>query len=74
MPRNINRRVEVLFPIQDREIVRYLRNDVLEIYLVANTKVREMQPNGSYITLQPKPKEPIISPQDWLIKFHQQAN
>jgi len=72
MPRNINRRVEVLFPIQDPSIIRYLRDDLLEIYLIANSKVREMQSDGSYITLQPNKEKAIINPQEWLIEFHQQ--
>ena len=71
MPRNINRRVEVLFPIQDRRIVNYLRNDVLGTYLIANTKTRQMQPDGSYEILHPGTKEPTISPQEWLIDYHQ---
>jgi polyphosphate kinase len=71
MPRNINRRVEVLFPIQDRRIVNYLRNDVLGTYLIANTKTRQMQTDGSYEILHPGTKEPIVSPQEWLIDYHQ---
>ncbi|MBN1147049.1 MAG: polyphosphate kinase 1 [Anaerolineales bacterium] len=67
MPRNINRRVEVLFPVQERRIIRYLRNDVLETYLVANEKVRLMQSDGSYTRLEPDPKQPVINPQKWLI-------
>jgi polyphosphate kinase len=70
MPRNINRRVEVLFPIQDRRIVNYLRNDVLETYLIANTKTRLMHTDGSYEILHPGTDEPIISPQEWLIDYH----
>jgi polyphosphate kinase len=72
MPRNINRRVEVLFPIQDPGIVRYLRDNLLETYLVANKKVREMQSDGSYTTIEPKKDEAIINPQEWLSDFHQQ--
>jgi len=72
MPRNINRRVEVLFPIQDPGIVRYLRDNLLETYLIANRKVREMQSDGSYTTIESKKDEAIINPQEWLIDFHQQ--
>jgi len=72
MPRNINRRVEVLFPIQDPGIVRYLRDNLLETYLIANRKVREMQSDGTYTTIEPKKDEVVINPQEWLIDFHQQ--
>ena len=72
MPRNINWRVEVLFPVQDKRLVRYLRDDVLETYLNSNVKVRNMQPDGQYIMLKPAADQPDINPQDWLINFHQQ--
>jgi len=71
MTRNINHRVEVLFPVQDTRIIRYLRDDVLETYLTANTKVRVMQPEGSFKTLVPSANEPRTNPQEWLIKLHQ---
>jgi len=73
MPRNINWRVEVLFPILDRRIIRYLRDEVLDTYLKANKKVRVLQANGSYTHLQPTPGDPLINPQDWLIQLHQRA-
>jgi len=72
MPRNINRRVEVLFPVQDVGIIRYLRDAVLGTYLVANTKVRLMNPDGSYEYLVPKSGDELINPQEWLIDYHTQ--
>jgi polyphosphate kinase len=71
MPRNINWRVEVLFPILDRRIISYLRDDVLEIYFKANKKVRLMQPDGSYQFLTASAEAASIDPQDWLIQYHQ---
>jgi polyphosphate kinase len=67
MPRNINHRVEVLFPVQDRRIIRYLRDDVLQTYLIGNVKVRQMNANGVYSHLSQAPGEPPINPQEWLI-------
>jgi polyphosphate kinase len=71
MPRNINWRVEVLFPVQDIRLVRYLRDSVLQTYLVANTKVRLMQTDGSYHSTHPKSDEKPLNPQEWLINYHQ---
>jgi polyphosphate kinase len=48
MPRNLNRRVEVLFPIQDEEYVRYLRDIVLESYLRDTVKARYLGADGVY--------------------------
>jgi polyphosphate kinase len=73
MPRNINRRVEVLFPVQDVRIIRYLRDVVLGTYLVANTKVRLMNSDGCYEYLLPAPKDKRVNPQEWLIDYHGRA-
>jgi len=50
MPRNLDRRVELLFPVLDRKIVRYLRDVVIEKYLSDTRKVRIAKPDGSYET------------------------
>jgi polyphosphate kinase len=73
MPRNINWRVEVLFPVLDQRLIRYLRDDVLDLYLKANVKVRVMKADGSYQHLLPTPGDPLINPQEWLIQLHQRA-
>lgn len=70
MPRNITRRVEVLFPVQDSRIIRYLRDDVLETYLKANLKVRLMKSDGSYSQRKPEDGVPKLDVQNWLIKYH----
>lgn len=48
MPRNINNRVEVLFPVEDTDVIRYLRDDVLAEYMNDNVKARLMYPDGTY--------------------------
>jgi polyphosphate kinase len=53
MPRNLDRRVEVLFPVRDPELVRHLRDDVLATYLADNVSARVMQEDGSYVRLRP---------------------
>ncbi len=58
MPRNLNRRVEVLFPVEDKPLIRHLRDEVLARYLADNTKARHMQPDGSYVRATPQPGEP----------------
>ncbi len=75
MPRNINRRVEVLFPVKDPRLIQYLTKDMLKTYLTDNVKARRMRSDGSYERLKPgvKPdgKEPAISAQEWLLEHHQ---
>jgi polyphosphate kinase len=68
MPRNIDRRVEVLFPIEDREHVRYLREEVLETYLKDNVKARLMQPDGSYTQQTPADGDVAVYSQQWFLR------
>ena len=48
MPRNLHRRVETLFPIEDNRLKKYIREDILDTYLLDEAKVRTMQSDGSY--------------------------
>lgn len=71
MPRNINRRVEVLFPVQDLRLIRYLRDDVLTTSLKDNVKGRLMMADGSYSHLSPGLDETSLNSQVWLLNRHQ---
>ena len=68
MPRNLNRRVEVLFPIEDRRLVRHLRDRVIEIYLADNVKARIMQEDGTYIRKTRHAGEEAINSQEVLLR------
>lgn len=48
MPRNLDRRVEVLAPVNDETLRKYLKDVFLDSYLKDNTKARELLPDGSY--------------------------
>ncbi len=71
MQRNINRRVEVLFPVQDRQFIRYLRDDVLETYLSDNVKARQLNTDGTYSRVLAKEGEAPKNSQHWLLAYHQ---
>jgi polyphosphate kinase len=68
MPRNLNRRVEVIFPVEDPAMIRHIRDDILEIYLIDNVKARLMQPDGSYLRLIPKDGQVHINAQEHLLE------
>jgi polyphosphate kinase len=53
MPRNLDKRVEVLFPVESPPLVERLRNEILESYLADNVKARLMQSDGSYMRAAP---------------------
>ncbi len=62
MPRNINRRVEVLFPITKPAMLRQIRDRLLAVYLEDNVKARRMNSDGTYSRVQPaKGARPVNS-------------
>jgi polyphosphate kinase len=52
MVRNLNRRVEIVCPVEDPKLKNYLKDEVLEAYLRDNVNARELQPDGSYQRVQ----------------------
>ncbi len=68
MPRNLDRRVEVLFPVEDMRLIRHLRDEVLAIYLADNVKARRMLPDGTYARVQPGPEDQPLNSQAWFIQ------
>ena len=48
MPRNLNRRVEMLFPVHDAELRDRIRDEILSVYLLDNVKARRMLGDGTY--------------------------
>lgn len=65
--RNLDRRVEILFPIEDTRLVHHIRDDILKIYLADNVKARLLQPDGTYVRIQPEPGQPHVNAQEWFI-------
>jgi polyphosphate kinase len=49
MVRNLDRRVEILFPVENRDLVIRLREDILGTYLADTRNAHVMQPDGSYL-------------------------
>ncbi|QDS97797.1 Polyphosphate kinase [Adhaeretor mobilis] len=58
MPRNFERRVEVMFPIEDPQLCKRVIEEIIPAYLRDNSKARELMPDGSYQRAKPKGKEP----------------
>ncbi|MFZ5820952.1 MAG: polyphosphate kinase 1 [Chloroflexota bacterium] len=68
MTRNLSHRVEVVFPVERPEHVRYLRDTVLDTYLKDNLRARVMQPDGAYKRLKPDRSGAGVDVQDWLMQ------
>ena len=61
MERNLDRRVEVLFPVLDPLLVDQIRDGVLRVYQADNVKARFLQADGSYLWPAPNGDEPVDS-------------
>jgi polyphosphate kinase len=48
MGRNLNHRVELIFPVEDKRLVARLRRDILSTYLDDNRNARRMQADGTF--------------------------
>ncbi len=67
MPRNLNRRVELLFPVADADLRRRIRDEILATYLVDNVKARRMAPDGSYKRVTRRDPERPLNSQEILL-------
>ena len=68
MTRNLNHRVEVVFPVESAEHVRYLRDHVLDLYLKENARAWRMQADGKYKHEYLNDGDKRIDVQEWLMK------
>ena len=63
MVRNLVNRVEVAFPVEDKDLAARLKDD-LDAYLADNCQSWELQADGSYVQNQPGPdKDRYVSQQ-----------
>lgn len=62
MTRNMENRVEILFPVIDGSIKKQVK-DILDLYLSDNVKAREQDAKGKYEYVPRKEKEPMIESQ-----------
>ncbi|MDK2974326.1 MAG: polyphosphate kinase [Methanofollis sp.] len=67
MPRNLKKRVEVLFPVPDRAIALEVKK-IFDIHFADTVKGRWMQPDGAYIRAEPDGGTEPLSSQDRLIR------
>ncbi|MCP5096872.1 MAG: polyphosphate kinase 1 [Chloroflexi bacterium] len=70
MPRNIDRRVEVLFPIEDNDLKQYILENILDVYFRDSEKGHLLQSDGRYIPriTQLEEGEVPFNSQTWFIE------
>jgi polyphosphate kinase len=72
MQRNLDRRVETLFPVEDQSLKEWIVRDVVGAYLKDNQKARYLLPDGSYVPVKPKAGEPPFNCQSWFLRHSQE--
>jgi polyphosphate kinase len=70
MRRNLDRRVEILFPVEDPEIKRKVRDDVIDTYLNDTVDAHELQSDGTYRWITPKDGAVPLSSQQRFMQEH----
>ena len=73
MPRNFQRRVEVMFPVEDEMLRRRIVEEILPVYLHDNTRCRELNADGTYRRARRTARQPAIRSQCDLLQIAKQT-
>ncbi len=74
MPRNFQRRIEVMFPVEAEHARRRIVEEVLRTSLNDNVKARELQPDGTYVRVdQPEDSDALVRSQRKLLALATRA-
>lgn len=74
MQRNLDRRVEISFPIHDPNLKNELMRTLLKVSIKDNTKSRMLLPDMSYKLVSPQNGEKKVNSQEWLMKHSIKAH
>jgi len=69
MQRNLDRRVETLFPIEDKSIKKSIKETLLDISLKDNQKSRILLPNRKYVLNHQLFNQDVVNVQEWLMDY-----
>ena len=67
MPRNLDHRVETLFPVEDEGLRKFVVHDVLGVYLKDNVKASVLNSDGQYVRRRPENGKPPFEAQAYLL-------
>jgi polyphosphate kinase len=68
MPRNLDRRVEELYPVEDADIKHALLSTILDIQFRDNEKLRLLKSDGTYERRRPVTGETALNAQSWFVE------
>jgi polyphosphate kinase len=70
MERNLDRRVEAVFPVEDDSIKRHIRDDLLPAYLRDTVNARVLNSDASWSPRTPAPGEEPFDAQMWMTTIY----
>jgi polyphosphate kinase len=68
MPRNLDRRVEMLFPVEEPCLRQTILHDILGLHLQDNAQARRLLADGTYERLRPASGALALNTQAWLLQ------
>ncbi len=68
MGRNLDRRVEIVFPVEDKNLLAAIRDDILGLHLRDTVKCRELADDGSWHRRAPEDGQAPLSSQRHLLE------
>jgi polyphosphate kinase len=71
MERNLDRRVEVITPVESRELIHHLRQNVLAMYMRDTFNARCLQPDGTWVLVTPEEGDEPFDVQAWFLEKYQ---
>ncbi|MBA3415867.1 MAG: RNA degradosome polyphosphate kinase, partial [Chloroflexia bacterium] len=74
MERNLDRRVEVVFPVEDEVIAARIRDEIIPAYLRDTVNARELAADGTYRLVVAGPDDPPFDVQAWLQQRYRYAD
>ena len=73
MQRNLDRRIELIFPLENQELKNRLM-DTVQVLLRDNVKARELNSEGNYIRILPSKDAPEVNSQEVLLAQASERN
>ncbi len=68
MPRNLDRRVETLFPLDDPLMLASVRDNILKVHLRDNVQCHQLMSDGAYRRLHPEEGQEVWNTQLWMLR------
>src|SRR5690606_22137795 len=74
MQRNLDRRVEIAFPVEDAKLKREIMKTLIKVSLKDNVKARELLPNLTFQLIKSDDADKKINSQEWLMNHTLKAS